>query len=143
MEEQLSSPPARTPDASEAPALVLDRPIPVAQVRKPDEDSSLEFDVGVPSRVVTPPIYANPVAHRIGARVEVEERPTKGVGERLRAPLGVLMLALLVAGADIGWFRITGEHWTLGPIRPFWVAAPLALFGVGLTLWRMMEDHGD
>jgi hypothetical protein len=27
-------------------------------------------------------------------------------------------------------------------VRLFWIAAPLALFGVGFTLWRFM-GHGD
>jgi hypothetical protein len=65
------------------------------------------------------------------------------VRDRLRAPLGVLLLALAVAGADIGFLRLTGENLALGPVRPFWIAAPLALFGVGFTLYRLMEDRSD
>jgi hypothetical protein len=63
--------------------------------------------------------------------------------ERLRAPVGVLVLALVVAVADMGWYRITGEHASLGPVRLFWIAAPLALFAVGFTLWRFMEANDD
>ncbi len=151
MEELLRPPPPRTPEPSASPALVLDVQMPQ---RKPSDPGlelagralgGGEFDVSMPPRgaVATPPIYAAPPP-RIAARAQpIEVRPTRGVGERLRAPLRVLLVALVVAGADIGWLRITGERLMFGPIRPFWVAAPLALFGVGFTLWRMMEDHGD
>jgi hypothetical protein len=71
-------------------------------------------------------------------------RAGQDVRERLRAPVGILLLALVVAGADTAFHRITGEGLMLGPIRPFWIAAPLALIGVGLTLWRLiLEDPGD
>jgi len=63
--------------------------------------------------------------------------------QRLRAPLGVLFLALAVAGFDIVYHRLTGGDLTFAGIRPFYLAAPLALIGVGLTLWRLMEVRDD
>ncbi len=63
--------------------------------------------------------------------------------ERLRAPLGILLTAIVVASLEIGYHRLTGGDLSLGPVRPFWIAAPLALFGVGFTLWRLMEDRSD
>ncbi len=63
--------------------------------------------------------------------------------QRLRAPLGVLVLALAVAGSDIVYHRVTGGALTLLGLRPFYFAAPLALIGVGFTLWRLMEVRDD
>lgn len=65
------------------------------------------------------------------------------VRDRLRAPLGTLLLALAVASAELGYHRFTGGDLMLGPVRPFWIAAPLAIFGVGFTLYRLMEDRSD
>jgi hypothetical protein len=31
----------------------------------------------------------------------------------------------------------------LGPLRPFWIAAPLAIVGVGFTLWRFIGGDHD
>ena len=35
------------------------------------------------------------------------------------------------------------QHLMLGPVRPFWIAAPLTLFGVGFTLWRLVGTQRD
>ena len=48
-----------------------------------------------------------------------------------------------VAILEVAFHRITGSQLMFGPVRPFWIAAPLALFGVGFTLWRLMEDRTD
>jgi serine/threonine-protein kinase len=63
--------------------------------------------------------------------------------ERLRAPVTILLAALAVATVELTVQKVTGEGLTLGPVRPFWIAAPLALVGVGFTLWRLMEDRSD
>jgi serine/threonine protein kinase len=65
------------------------------------------------------------------------------VRDRLRAPVGILLVALAVASVEIGFHRFTGGDLAIGPVRPFWIAAPLALFGVGFTLYRLMEDRSD
>jgi hypothetical protein len=63
--------------------------------------------------------------------------------ERLRGPLAILLAALAVATLDFVFHKVTGSQLAFGPVRPFWIAAPLALFGVGFTLWRLMEDRTD
>jgi hypothetical protein len=65
------------------------------------------------------------------------------VRERLRAPLAILLAALMVATVEITYHKVTGEMLSIGPVRPYWIAAPLALVGVGFTLWRLMEDRSD
>ena len=41
--------------------------------------------------------------------------------------------------ADWLYTRATGEILALGPVRPVWVAGPLALVGVALTCWRLLS----
>jgi hypothetical protein len=65
------------------------------------------------------------------------------VRNRLMAPLGLLLVALAIATLQVGYHKATGEELAFGGVRPFWVAAPLALLGVGFTLWRLMEDRDD
>jgi hypothetical protein len=79
----------------------------------------------------------------LAPRPPLRSRMVHDLKARLRAPVAVLVLALVVAVADMAWYRVTGEHAALGPVRLFWVAAPLALFAVGFTLWRFMEANDD
>jgi hypothetical protein len=66
------------------------------------------------------------------------------LGDRLRAPLAILALAITISAFEIAYTRLTGTSPMLGPLRPFWVAAPLAIVGVGFTLWRFIGgDGGD
>jgi hypothetical protein len=65
------------------------------------------------------------------------------LGARIRGPLAVLLLALVISLGEIAYTRITGTPLMLGPIRPFWLAAPIALIGVAFTLWRFMGDRDD
>jgi hypothetical protein len=69
--------------------------------------------------------------------------PPPSLRQRLALPLGLLLSALAVASLEVGYHKYVGGDLMLGPIRPFWIAAPLALVGVGFTLWRLMEDQSD
>src|SRR4029079_2306904 len=62
---------------------------------------------------------------------------------RLGAPLLILVLALTVSLAEIGYSRLTGTMLMLGPIRPFWITAPLAAFGLAFMIWRLIETSGE
>jgi serine/threonine-protein kinase len=145
--------PPPSPPSRSAAALV-DAP-------RPPAVEADEFDLGAPapaarpssevsSGVTAPPsslqprtleVEARPVGSAV-PRLEVRRR-TVSLGERLRAPLGILLLALAVALSDIVYTKMTQSPLMLGPVRPFWIAAPLALFGVGFTLWGLMRDHDE
>jgi hypothetical protein len=106
----------------------------------------MAFDLSVPEHLKSAPPNAlatmrAPPPNFPAPRRHVAEGSE--LGDRLRAPLGVLLLALAVASAELGFHRFTGGDLALGPVRPFWIAAPLALFGVGFTLYRLMEDRSD
>ena len=76
-------------------------------------------------------------------RAEEPPKEPLSVRERLKAPVGMLLASLVVAGIDTIYHKVTGNPLELGPVRPFWIAAPLALVGVGFLLWRLMGAHDD
>ena len=55
----------------------------------------------------------------------------------VRAGLGLRLVALagLIASADWLYAELFGNSLALGPVRPFWIAAPLALVGLGLVIY--------
>ena len=73
----------------------------------------------------------------------VDEPEPMSLRDRLRAPLGLLALAIAVSAVEIAYTRLTGIPLMLGPIRPFWIAAPLAIGGLGFMLWRFIGDDND
>jgi hypothetical protein len=155
-----AAPPSARAPASRSPVSLVDSP----RLRAVEAD---EFDLGAPappslrggppSSSRNQPSRSQPDMRGLAARpLDVESRPvgsavprlevrrsTVSLGERLRAPLGILLLALAVALSDIVYTKVTESPLMLGPVRPFWIAAPLALFGVGFTLWGLMRDHDE
>ena len=83
------------------------------------------------------------LAPALALRRSGETKAPLSVRERLLAPVGMLLGALVVAGIDTVFHKVTGNPLELGPVRPFWIAAPLALVGVGFLLWRLMGVHDD
>jgi serine/threonine-protein kinase len=159
----VAPPPASEPAAMMAPAPAPAPPPPappppvVAPPPRPaaDPGALLDFELGVPAGKAAPapaavrapvpaaddgPNDAPALAPGVLRRRAAEP---VNLGDRLKAPVGALLGALLVALLDIGFQKATGNPLTLGPVRPFWIAAPLALFGVGFLLWRLMGAHED
>ncbi len=135
LEEDLGAPPRATapPRSVAPPALALDLPA-----------GSFETTVA-PRRAEPAPRRADlaPVAPP-GPLGRVDEPEPMSLGDRLRAPLAILALAITISAFEIAYTRLTGTSPMLGPLRPFWVAAPLAIVGVGFTLWRFIGgDGGD
>ena len=143
--------PAVAPPAAVVPiALGFDLNLPPIAVRPPSQPSTGGPVASAGGRAAAPSGGAFDVAPGSGRRPQtMGGRPLRYAAEghdlrdRLRAPLGILLTALAVASLEIGYHRMTGGDLTFGPLRPFWIAAPLALFGVGFTLWRLMEDRSD
>ena len=73
----------------------------------------------------------------------VDEPEPMSLGDRLRAPLAILAIAITISAFEIAYTRLTGTAPMLGPLRPFWIAAPLAIVGVGFTLWRFIGGDND
>ena len=151
----VAPPPASEPAAgASAPA----EPLPAPSIVAPDLAAPLDFEIGVhrakkaappPAPVRAPSIELSPGSHEPPAGTLAPNlarrraATTASLADRLKAPVGVLLASIAVALVDIGFQKATGNPLTLGPVRPFWIAAPLALFGVGFLLWRLMGAHDD
>ena len=111
----------------------------VAAARPPASNLELDGLGIVPGPVERLP--RAPLARpRVASYHEIEQRrAVTSVKERLVAPLGLVALGSLVAGG--GWiFQMsTGEAFTLGPVRPLFVAGPLVLVGLLLAAQRLFS----
>jgi serine/threonine-protein kinase len=157
-------PPAAAPPAPEPPRATALKPaeaVTMGETPKPPARPAREPEVGfdielaprserrpATSAAAPTPAGAATPGGPLGRRPRLPSEPPgsrrgRTLGERLRAPLGILVTALLVATLELGYHKLGHGDLMFGPVRPFWIAAPLAIFGVGLTLWRMMEGHGD
>ncbi len=63
-------------------------------------------------------------------------------GVRLATPILTLVVALAIGAIDVGCTKMQGAPLMLGPIRPIWIATPLAVVGMALTLWRLISASG-
>ncbi len=100
----------------------------------------------MPPRPGSAPVLPRPAPH--GGNLPTPPRSEESaamqrLSARIRGPLFVLLLAIAISATEIAYTRITGTPLMLGPVRPFWIAAPLALFGVAFTFWRFMGDRDD
>lgn len=75
------------------------------------------------------------VAHTVAL---VQPRRTSLLRE-FGGPLKVLVLAAFIMALDWGYTALTGASFQLGPARAFWLAAPLAVLGVTMLLFRLFE----
>lgn len=66
-------------------------------------------------------------------------RPTSLL-EEVGGPAKVLAVAALIMSLDWGYLLVTGSTFQLGPVRAFWLAAPLAVFSVAKLLFRVLEQ---
>ena len=71
------------------------------------------------------------------------QRYAPSLGERLKAPLALVLVGLLLGLFDFAFLKLAGNPLQLGPVRLSWIAAPFALAGVGLLLWRLIGVHED
>ncbi|MEP7123404.1 MAG: serine/threonine-protein kinase [Byssovorax sp.] len=164
------APPPAIVEAPAPPIAVIAPPAPpIAAPRPAAVEADLEADLAAPARASAPssprelelplsafepaiaPRRVDPGARRAelapaarpGPIGRVDEPEPMSLRDRLRAPLGVLALAITISALEIAYTRITGTPLMLGPIRPFWIAAPLAIVGVGFTLWRFIGSDSD
>ncbi|WP_437581379.1 serine/threonine protein kinase [Sorangium sp. So ce887] len=119
----------------------------------------LEMALGVAPRATSlPPVAVRPLSDMPSARYRPSTRPPADIRPRppeprpiatgptllqqLGLPVACIVFACVVTVADLIMKR-SGEVLSFGPVRSFWVAGVLLLFGVGLFFWRMLGDPGD
>ena len=111
----------------------------------------LDFEIGGGSR---PPSFRPPPPRSSGLDVASSRRPQLyrpppevrapvGLRERLTAPVAILLASLAVALVSLGFQKLSGNPLQLGPVRLTWIAGPLAIFGVGFLLFRLIGVHDD
>jgi hypothetical protein len=138
--------PVEPSSAVSTPRREAPEPVPPSPPAKADD--GLDFELHAPASGRhgaaapldrgAPQVITAPVPGKLKLQVA---RPT--LGERLVLPVALLLGGLVVGLADFAYHKITGNSLELGPVRPFWIAAPLALVGVGLLLWRLIGVHED
>ena len=119
----------------------------------------LEMALSVAPRATSvPPAAVRPLSDMPSARYRPTARPPADVRPRppdpkpiaagptllqqLGLPVACIVFACVVTVADL-IMKQSGEALSFGPVRSFWVAGVLLLFGVGLFFWRMLGDPGD
>lgn len=65
------------------------------------------------------------------------QRAVKG---RFLVPSVLLAIAVAITLVDLIAVRMWGGPITLGPVRSFWVAGPLAAVGAGMLLWKIVGE---
>ena len=57
--------------------------------------------------------------------------------------MALLLVGLILGIVDVVFVKMEGNPLQFGPVRLSWIAAPFALAGVGLLLWRLIGVHED
>jgi serine/threonine-protein kinase len=154
-------PVSRNGQSSAVPDLVLDpkpapsrAPAPRPGPAKPsfDDDDDYDFQLGaqLPPKAtpialdgvgltsVPPSRQARAVARTIGARPPRSEAVS--IRAKLRQPIQCIFAGCVVMLADYAFIAVNGEPFVLGPVRAFWVAAPLVIGGVALAVVRLLAN---
>jgi eukaryotic-like serine/threonine-protein kinase len=150
---------ASTPEPQPVPDLVVaPRSVPapapaprsrgrVAITRASDDDDFELGSRGPPialdtEQSLTPPPVSRrvPVAHTVATSRSF--RSERSVLAKLEQPIKWVLFGCVLMLADYGFTAVTGEVFSLGPVRAFWIAAPLVLGSIGLGLLRLFSsDH--
>ena len=77
------------------------------------------------------------------ARSRVAAAEMSRLREKLRRPIQLVLLALAITLVDLAATAVKGELFFIGPVRPLWVAGPLALLAVALAFWRVFVRTDD
>lgn len=83
------------------------------------------------------PIRSAPA--RYGAMDPLPGASTAQLKERLRGPIQLVVIGIVVMAGDFGYSQYTGELFSVGPVRPLWVAGPLVIAGILLALVRFVQ----
>lgn len=84
-----------------------------------------------------PPVRAP--AARYGALEPLPGASTAALKEKLRGPVKLVVLGIVIMIADFGYSQYSGELFAVGPVRPLWVAGPLVVLGIVAALMRIMQ----
>jgi hypothetical protein len=67
-----------------------------------------------------------------------------GLAARLRTPIILVVLGLVLTGVDMALAKTMGGTLSLGPVRLRWIAAGFAAVGIVMAFWNLLGDkHED
>ena len=140
--------PSYRPDAQPSSARGIGRREPTSNY--PDAPPASTRDYLPPSLRGGASTSAEPEAPERVGRASLASRPDSPmsqiasvVRERFKVPAILLGAAIGITLLDLVVVRAWGAPMSLGPIRSFWIAGPLALIGGVLLIWRIVADHED
>ncbi|MFO0760709.1 MAG: protein kinase [Byssovorax sp.] len=125
-----------SPGAAQAPATQPARaPAPAPSSPRASPQPAPIAD-SVPPRVPMELAYQPPRAE--GELWPTSARPHESIRERLRLPFWLVFFGIAVGVIENLYFRQVGEVLSVGPVRPLWIAGPVALIGVLLGASRLL-----
>jgi hypothetical protein len=135
-----AAPPMGPPSTPAAPPSIRMGPPPGYAVG-PSVPSS-----GAPMGVVTspPPSAASALMARAKSAAEdpgAVARNVAEVGNRTSTALVMLGGAILLTLLDVIYSRVTGERFSIGPLKLVWIAAPLAVIGGAVIGVRLLKER--
>ncbi len=111
---------------------------PARMVSNPNLDPLRGPMTGVGLSPQAPPVRGPSV--RYGAGVPLPGAGTAALKEKLRGPVKLVVLGIVIMVADFGYSQYSGELFAVGPVRPLWVAGPLVVLGIVSALMRIMQS---
>ncbi len=132
-----TSPPARGAATRTAPPARR----PAAAGLVPPAELDLELaDVHLHSVTMGPQRAPHPAERgRAPSRAMEHERGGRVNELGIGGPIRLLVVAILIAVADMAITRTLGQQLSIGPVRPLWVAGPLAFAGAAWLLVRVVQ----
>ncbi|GMV17302.1 MAG: protein kinase [Polyangiaceae bacterium] len=130
--------PAARPTAPRAPASIdiADEIGPPDRMASAPSRQGHMDGIGLSPRA--PPIRSAPA--RYGAMDPLPGASTRELKDRLRGPIQLVALGIAVMAADFAYSQYSGELFSVGPVRPLWVAGPLVIAGIALALVRFVQN---
>ena len=61
--------------------------------------------------------------------------------ERLRGPVKLVILGMLIMAGDFAYSEYIGEQLRYGSVGPLWVAGPIVVIGIGLAFVRLFQTR--
>jgi serine/threonine-protein kinase len=87
------------------------------------------------------PVPVRPPVARYGARDPGPGPSTAMVKERLRGPIKLVIVGILVMAGDFAYSEYTGELLRFGPVRPLWIAGPIVVLGIAAAFVRLFQTR--
>jgi eukaryotic-like serine/threonine-protein kinase len=126
-------------DSTATPVLTSSGRVHDAMAFETDFSASPRATARVPS---LPPTSMRPPPETVRPPAEPPPRAAQGLVRQIGVPVLFIVFACALTVTDL-IMKSSGPGLSFGPVRSFWVAGVLLLFGVGLFFWRVLEDPGD